>query len=54
MHRHIQGDTLYMCEQFDVDSKLYVEVIWTFYLKGLRMILSECEVCGVKTVGGVC
>ena len=23
--RPIQGDTLYMCEQFGVDGKLYVE-----------------------------
>ena len=28
-HRHIQGNTLYMFEQFGVDGKLYVEVIMT-------------------------
>ena len=27
MHRRNRGDTLYMCEKFDVDGKLYVEVI---------------------------
>ena len=27
MHRCIQGNTLYMYEQFGVDEKLYVEVI---------------------------
>ena len=25
----------------------------TFHVQGLRMILSECEVCGVQSVGGV-
>ena len=29
MHRRIQGDTLYMYEQFNVDGKLYVEVLRT-------------------------
>ena len=28
--RHIQGDTLYMCEQFGVDGNLYVEEIRTW------------------------
>ena len=72
MQRRIQGETLYMCEQFGVDGKLYVGVIWTsalwrsskikrtvtppgltFHLQGLRMILTECEVCGVKSVESV-
>ena len=29
MHRRVQGNTLYMCEQFGVDGKLHVEVIRT-------------------------
>ena len=29
LHRPIQGNTLYMPEQFGVDGKLYVEVIMT-------------------------
>ena len=71
---------IHMCDEFDVDGKLYVEVLrtwcimawkWTapwhppcltltpkllitFHLQGLRMIMSELEVCGVQAVGGVC
>ena len=35
MRRHNEGKTLYMCEQFGVDEKLYVEVIriWYFMVK---------------------
>ena len=81
MHGGIQGDIVYMCDEFGVHGKLHVEVIrtwcfmakhdnvphhdthhiwhrWklliTFQLQGLRMILIECEVCGVESVGGVC
>ena len=81
MERCIQGDTLYMCEQFDVDGKFYIEVIrswwfmvkhqngqyhhthqvwrrWklliTFHLQGHKMMLAECEDCGIKSVGEVC
>ena len=32
MHRRIQGDALYMCAQFGVDGKLYVDVLGTFCL----------------------
>ena len=27
MHRDMPGNTLYMCQQFGIDGKLYVEVI---------------------------
>ena len=81
MHGCIQGDIVYMCDEFGVHGKLYVEVIrtscfmakhengsdhdtqhvWhgrklliTFDVQGLRMILSELEVCGVQSVSGVC
>ena len=38
MYRCIQGNTLYMCDQFGVDHKLYVEVIrtWCFTAKHLN------------------
>ena len=83
MHRGIEVDIIYMCDEFGVHGtwKLYVEVIrtwcfmakhengwhhdthhfWhgrnlliTFHLQGLRMILNELEDCGVQSVGGVC
>ena len=31
MHRHIQGDTLNMCERFGGDGNLYVQVIRTLW-----------------------
>ena len=81
IHGGIQGDTVNICDEFDEDGKLYVEVIrtscfmvkhengphhdthlvWrrrklliTFHSQGLRMIMSELEVCGVQAAGGVC
>ena len=30
------------------------KLLITFHLQDLRMILSELEVCGVQSVGGVC
>ena len=80
MQGGIQGDIVYMCDEFGSHRKLYVEVIrtwcfmarhengphhdthhvWrrrklliTFHVQGLRIILSELEVCGVQSVGGV-
>ena len=74
MCRCIQGETVYMYEDFGGDGALHVEVIrtwcltgkenngvsrhahqvwhsWkisvTFVLQGIKMILSECEDCGV-------
>ena len=29
MHGGIQGDIVYMCDEFGVHGKFYVEVIWT-------------------------
>lgn len=32
MHRRIQGHTHFMCNQFGVDGKLYVELLYVEYV----------------------